>query len=115
MTCNQLRPSYEIISQKNYEIGFRDGQSMIQGAGSAVRGNLMVTNMIGIRTELFHELLIGGMTNSIDHDYFKLFAGKSLLHHRLQPKVFTSAKFMDGSYYGCSGRRHNQSIRNFNK
>src|SRR2546429_6068613 len=94
MAGDQFRLCYEIISQKNYEIGFRDGQSMIQSAGSAVRGNLVVTNMIDIRTELFHELLIGGMTNSIDHDYFKLFAGKSLGHHPFQPKLFTSAKFV---------------------
>ena len=115
MAGDQFGLCYEIISQKNYEIGFRDGQSMIQGAGAAVRGNLVVTNMASTRAELFHELLIGGMTNSIDHDYFKRFAWKSLLHHRLQPKLFTSAKVMDGSYYGCSGYRHSQSIRNSNK
>src|SRR5205085_1998274 len=113
MAGDQFRLCYEIVSQKNYEIGLRDGQSMIQGAGAAVRGNPVVTNMIGIRVEPFHELLIGGMTNSINQDYLKRFAWKSLLHHRLQPKLFTSAKFMDGSYYGCSGRRHSQSIRNF--
>src|SRR5438270_3042495 len=115
MASDQFGRCYEIISQKNYEIGFRDGQSMIQGAGAAVHRNPVITNMIGIRAELFDELLIGGMTNSIDHDYFKISASKSLLHHRLQPKLFTSAKVMDGSYYGCSKDRHSQSIRNFSK
>src|SRR5207248_9005088 len=109
------RGSYEIRSQINCEVGVGKGQSMIQSASAAVRENLVVTNMISIRAELFYKLLIGGMTNSIDHHYFKRFAWKSLLHHRLQPKLFTSAKVMDGSYYGCSGDRHSQSIRNSNK
>src|SRR5256885_15744111 len=112
MAGDQLGLWYEIISQKNYEIGFCDASRMIQGAGAAVRGNLMVTNMPSIRAELFHELLLVGMASSIDQDYFKLSAGKSLLQHRFQPKLFAGAKFMDGSSYGCSEGRHSQSMRN---
>src|ERR1051326_1249167 len=116
MTGNQLWICHKIISQKNYEIGFRDRQSMIQGAGAAVLGNLVVTNMIDIRAELFHELPIGGMTNGLDHDYLKLSAGKSLPHHPFQPELFASAKFMDGTNDRGSGRNgHSQSMRNFNK